>query len=127
MICSSVSLFNTEVGALRDMFFHNLYSSKFFDSVLNAFLRVSEEISSNTTQEAEKEEIPIVILRVPYFGKCSVNFARSLSAIISSHFHVKVNVVYCTFKVKSYFSLKCFSPSYSSSFVVYHFKDIVFF
>ena len=36
--------------------------------------------------------------------------------------YVKVNDVYCTFKVKSYFSLKCLSPSYLSSYVVYHFK-----
>ena len=123
MICSSVSLFNTEVGALRDMFFRNSYSSKFFDSVLSTFRRVSDVITPSVTEEPEKEETPTtVILRVPYFGKCSVNFARSLSSIISSHYNVKVNIVYCTFKVKSYFSLKCFSPFYLSSFVVYHFK-----
>ena len=53
MICSSVSLFNTEVGALRDMFFRNSYSSKFFDSVLSTFRRVSDVITPSVTEEVK--------------------------------------------------------------------------
>ena len=122
MICSSVSLFNTEVGSLRDMFFRNSYPIKFFQSVYSAFLHVSNLNESATDEVEEKDDTPIVILRVPYLGKCSTVFARSLSSIISNHFHVKVNIVYCTFKVKSYFSLKCFSPNYLSSYIAYQFK-----
>ena len=69
----------------------------------------------------DENPIPTVILRVPYFGKCSSIFARSLSTMISNTYNVKVNVIYCTFKIKSYFSLKCFSPFYLSSYIVYQF------
>ena len=41
---------------------------------------------------------------------------------ISRNFPVNVRIVYSSFKVKSYFNLKCFSPSYLSSNVVYKFE-----
>ena len=124
MICSSVSLFNAEVSALKQMFIRNSYPETFFDNAYCTFLKKFASSDDTVVSETNEEELPTVILRIPYFGKCSTKFARCLSVIISSHFSVQVKIVYTTFKVKSYFSLKCCSPYYLSTFVVYHFKGI---
>ena len=51
-----------------------------------------------------------------------MNFAKNVSNCISRNFPVNVRIVYSTFKVKSYFNLKCYSPLYLSSNVVYNFQ-----
>ena len=55
-------------------------------------------------------------------GKCSTKFAKNVSTCVANNFPVKVRTVFSTFKVKSYFNLKCRSPSYLSSNVVYSFE-----
>ena len=122
MICSSVSLFNVEVEKLRKMFIRDAYPVYFFNNALNLFLKKSQSSSIIIDDTEEDDVLPFVIFKVPYFGKCSMTFASDISKIISSKFPVKVRVVYSTFKVKSYFVLKCFSPPYLSSNVVYQFK-----
>ena len=108
MICSSAALFNDEVCKLRKMFLSNSSPAYFFDNVLNVFRRKSCISSVSTVDDEQEEDLPYVIFKVPYLGKCSMNFASSISKIISDKFAVKVRVVYQTFKVKSYFRLKCF-------------------
>ena len=90
MICSSVLLFNLEVSALKKMFSRNSYSYKFFDSVYSNFLRISNanDCSTIVDDKSEDDSIPTVILRVPYFGKCSTIFSRSLTSFISNHYNV---------------------------------------
>ena len=124
MICSSVSLFDDEVSALKDMFMRNAYPESFFNCVLCTFLKRYNSSDVSVVSDVDEDELPTVILRVPYISKYSIKFARSISTIISTNFPVKVNIVYTTFKVKSYFCLKCFSPAYLSSYVVYHFKGV---
>ena len=70
----------------------------------------------------KEEDPPYVVLKIPYLGKCSLNFASSMSKIISHKFPVKVRVVYQTFKIKSCFRLKCFSLLYLSANVVYRYQ-----
>ena len=107
MICSNISLFNDEVDSLHKMFTNNAYPVKFFDDVLSHFhkklLCTPSDISVN-----DDDDVPIIVLNVPYFGKCSRNFADDISKLISSKFPIKVRTVYSTFKIKSYFVLKCF-------------------
>ena len=125
LICSNLSLFNDEVCNLRKMFIANAYPVSFFDNVLHKFLwRNNVDPSKPAPEEVEDEDAPFVIFRVPYFGKCSVDFARNISNVISHNFSVRVRVVYSTFKVKSYFSLKSFSPVYLSSNIVYCFDCV---
>ena len=117
MICSDISRFNDEVNNLRKMFTSNSYPVKFFNSVLGKFL--NKPYTASISDDGEEAETHCVLLKVPFLGKCSMKFASDISNIISRKFPVKVRVVYTTFKVKSYFRLKCFSPLYLSSNVVY--------
>ena len=126
LICSTSSLFKTEVSKLKTMFIDNSYPASFFDSVLNKFLRKFNTSTSTDNSVSDDDNtddnLPYVILRIPYLGKCSVDFAKNVSSCISRNFPVNVRTVYSTFKVKSYFNLKCFSPFYLSSNVVYYFE-----
>ena len=104
------------------MFIANTYPVKFIDNVINVFYRKSEASNETDPSVSDEDQPPYILLRVPYFGKCSVKFARSLTKIICNNFNVQVRVVYSTFKVKSYFRLKSLSPLYLSSNVVYRYK-----
>ena len=83
-------------------------------------LNVSSADSDDTVID-DNDDTPIITFNVPYFSKCSKSFANNISNLISRKFSIKVRVVYSTFKIQSYFVLKCFSPLYLSSNVVYRF------
>ena len=125
-IFSDISLFNCDVAALKEMFIRNSYPSYLFDSIHSNFMRSfnvsTAALNSLLDISTDEDHIPTVFLRVPYLGKCSSIFARCLSTMISNTYNVKVNVMYCTFKIRLYFSLKCFSPFYLSSYIVYPFE-----
>ena len=120
MICSSVSIFNAEVVKLKNMFIANSYPVKFIDNVIHKFLRNTNTLDKDSI--CSDEDLPTVLLSVPFFGKTSVRFGRNLTTIISNKFNVRVRVVYSTFKLKSYFRLKSLSPFYLLSNVVYQYK-----
>ena len=85
------------------MFIANAYPVYFFDNVLAYFRNISDNVSS--ADEIPNDDIPIVIFKVPYFGKCSTTFANDISKLISNKFPVRVRIVFSTLKVKSYFVL----------------------
>ena len=107
LICSNVTLFNAEVDNLRKMFISNSYPVSFFNNVLSNFI---DNRNRTLSENSNTDDQPSVIFSVPYFGKCSRDFANDISKLISRKFDVKVRIVYSTFKVKSYFVLKCFHP-----------------
>ena len=78
--------------------------------------------SSDDTSSNIDDNLPYIILNVPFYGRCSEIFAKKLSSIIQAKFDIEVRISYCTFKVKSYFRLKCSTPLYLVSNVVYHFN-----
>ena len=102
------------------MFIANAYPAYFFNNLLDHFCNVSE--NAPMADEITNDDIPIVIFKVPYFGKCSRTFANDITNLISRKFPIKIRIVFSTLKVKSYFVLKCFSPVYLSSNVVYRFN-----
>ena len=120
MICSSMSLFWEEVGKLRVMFSLNGYSFRYFDDVVDRFMNPkSKDLSSLDSDDSEAT--PFCILKVPYYGKSSVDFAKQLVQLIENKFTVKIRVVFTTCKVRSFFKLKSPTPSTLFSNVVYQF------
>ena len=115
-LCSSPNLFNKEVDKLRCMFSDNGYPVGFFNSVLHKFTAVHENV---TTDESDEDT---VILKVPYLGEISYEFSKKLKVLIGNKFNVKVRVVFTSFKVGQYFSLKCKTPLILLSDVVYKFS-----
>ena len=98
MICSSTAMFYSEVSNLREMFIANTYPVKFIDNVINVFYRKSEASNETDPSVSDEDQPPYILLRFPYFDKCSVKFARNLTKIICNNFNVQVRVVYSDFK-----------------------------
>ena len=61
------------------------------------------------------------ILLVPYVGMPSVIFGRKIREILKKYYCIDVRVVFTSFKVKNYFSLKCRAPLPLLANVVYKF------
>ena len=129
MICSSPLILSSEIKNLKKMFMNNCYPAHFFDKIVENFMARNNNSGSTLssidtllTSNCGDDDLPCVILNVPFYGRCSEIFAKKLTSIIQSRFDVKVKVIYCTFKVKSYFHLKCSTPPYLVSNVVYHFN-----
>ena len=117
-ICSTLSLFNDEVSRLRKMLISNCYPSRFFDCAVDRVLNPRISVTSDT----ESVHSNYSILRIPYYGKESVKFAKKLSNIICKKFDIDIKIVYSTFKIKNYFRLKCRTPFPLLSNVVYQFN-----
>ena len=114
-VCSSYELFMKETDKLRCMFSKNGYSSKFFYDTLTPFLA-----DRYTPKRPPKDELETkFLLKIPYFGKPSIEFKNKMKDLISKHFDVNIVCVYSSFKVSSYFSLKCRGPRYLTSNIVY--------
>ena len=93
---STLSLFNEEVSRLRKMFINNCYPSRFFDFTVDRVLNPRTFSTSDTDSVNSR----YAILRVPYYGKESIKFAKQLSSIISKKFDIDIKIVYSTFKIK---------------------------
>ena len=119
MICSSPCLFSDEVNRLKKLFIDNCYPIRYFE---NALKRITNPVQH---QDDDLDESTVYsLLRVPYYDRLSVKFAKRISKIISDKFNVSIRIVYSSFKVKNYFQLKCRTPLPLLSNVVYQFKCV---
>ena len=48
------------------------------------------------------------IFTIPYIGLPSILFGRKLKQLFKEHYQIDLKIVFTTFKVKNYFSLKSF-------------------
>ena len=58
-------------------------------------------------------------MKIPYIGRASALFKRRMMAIVKQTYDVDLYVVFNSFKVKDYFSLKSEMSPYLKSNVVY--------
>ena len=105
------------------MFLKNGYPMHVFRKVLQSFLTKKQNTQQTVEDESSEDERYTVVLKIPYLGQFSRKFAKTLCVLLENKFtNVKVQVVYQTFKVGSYFSLKSATPYFYRSNVVYLFK-----
>ena len=70
-----------EIDKLRCMFSKNGYSSKFFYETLNTFLT-----DRYTPKHPPKDELDTkFLLKIPYFGKPSIEFKNKIKDLVSKH------------------------------------------
>ena len=117
-ICSSSTYFDIEVGKLRDMFASNGYPVQVFKTALERFRKFKTSSKDKNTDS----ENDLISIKIPFIGSSSVKFAKSLSAIFKDTFGTKLNPVYTSYKVKTYFGLKSRTPKFLCSNVIYEFK-----
>ena len=91
---------------------------------LNDFLLFSfvNNRFSKRLDERVKEDGVETIMFIPYLGLPSIIYGRKIRELFRSFFCIEIRVVFQSFKVKNYFSLKCGTPSPLLANVVYSFQ-----
>ena len=70
----------------------------------------------------DENEEESVVFKFPFVGEYSYNFGKKMKKLLESVTKKTVRIVYTSFKIKNYFSLKCRTPKQLLSNVVYQFK-----
>jgi hypothetical protein len=98
----------------------NGYPERLFDYCLKCF--VDKKFKSDSNPPKVKEDNVETMFFIPYIGQPSVIFGKKLKAIFKRYYGVDVRVIFTTFKVKNYFSLKSCTPLPLMANVVYKFN-----
>ena len=117
-VCCNWTFFSTEIDTLKDFFKSNGYPVNIFSSCVNRFVNSKFCQITKSVQEETLETIFII----PYIGMPSVVFGRKVKQLFKNNYNISVKVVYNTYKVKNYFSLKSRTPFPLSAKVVYKYQ-----
>ena len=126
MICSSSILFSNEVRDIRHMLGCNGYPAVMFDKVLKMFNEWKSGGNETSSVDIDESVTPTVnvFLKIPFYGNCSIRFAKKIKELVGIKFNVCVKTVYSTYKVGRNFNLKSRTPLSMSSCVVYCFQCV---
>ena len=86
---------------------------------MKKFLNAEHGLVEDRRILEDKEE---TLFFIPYIGLPSVLFGRKLREIFKRYYAIDVRIVFTSFKVRNYFSLKCRTPLPLLANVVYKFK-----
>ena len=118
-ISSSAKYFKNEVAKLKLIFSKNAYPVQFFNQIYEKFIRKLQNSPNQSTGEEEEFKYN---LRIPFVGKSSKHFGKKLSALLEKQLSVKINVIYTTTKLGTFFPLKCRTPLLALSRIVYKYS-----
>ena len=116
-ICSTSTLFKQEIEKLRNMFIKNNYPIDFFNKIVEKFWQTKH---SNSIENKEERTFDFMI-KIPYIGKKSIEFGKKISVLFKDEFDIKVNTVFTSFKVKTFFQLKTRTPEFLRNHIIYKF------
>ena len=118
-ISSSWKAFSDEIEILRNMFIKNGYPERIFWSCVKRF--TNNKFSSKPITTVKEDRIE-AMFSIPYIGLPSVIFGRKVRESFRKLYGIDIKVIYTSFKVKNYFSLKCHTPLPLLANVVYKFQ-----
>ena len=118
-ISSSWKTFSDEIEILRNMFIKNGYPEHIFWSCVKRF--TNNKFSSKPISTVKEDRIE-AMFSIPYIGLPSVIFGRKVRESFRKLYGIDIKVIYTSFKVKNYFSLKCHTPLPLLAKVVYKFQ-----
>ena len=119
-ISSSGITFSQEVDFLKGVFSQNGFPENLFTSYLRRF--VNNKCDESTQNSKIKEDRVETIFFIPYIGLPSIIFNQKLKELFKKYDCIDIRVVFTSFKVKNYFSLKYHTPLPLLANVVYKFK-----
>lgn len=119
-ISSGWLLFTEEVDFLKNLFTTNGYPATLFDSCLKRF--INDKFNSDSTRKKIEDDKIETLFFIPYIGLPSVIFGKKLKTLFQMYYKIDLRIIYTTFKVKNYFSLKSCTPLPLVANVVYKFN-----
>ena len=118
-ISSNWKLFSDEVDFLKGVFERNGYPLHVFFDCVNKFLNT--KYNTNSDMKIKDDGVETIFF-IPFVGLPSVIFGKKLRHLFKKYYCIDVKIVYSSFKVKNYFSLKCHTPLSLMANVVYKFQ-----
>ena len=118
-ISSNWLTFSKEIDYLKDLFSKNGYPEDLFSSCLKWFL--NSKYGQNSSKDKVEEDKVETIFYIPYIGLPSIIFSKKVRELFKLYYCIDVKVVFTSFKVRNYFSLKCHTPLPLLANVVYKF------
>ena len=115
--------FHHDIDKLSNFLLRNLFPKKIIDKMLKRFLDKKFKITDiNDTLKNKAKEVRYIKLQ--YIGEISKTAKTKISRIISRfcNNNIKINIVFDTCKIGSYFSTKDSLPKSFSSSVIYRFS-----
>ena len=97
----------------------NGYPEYLFFSCVKKFL--NDKFNSVPKVKAVEDRVETIFF-MPYVGLPSVIFGRKLRELFRKYYCIDIRIVFTSFKVKNYFSLKCGTPLPLLANVVYKFQ-----
>ena len=111
------SSFHSKVEKLINIFIKNGYPRYVIDKCINQ--SVSKKVNPSTNQEESKKD-QYINIHLPYFGLPSLSFKKKLLSIYRKA-NINVRIVFKSFKVGNYFSLKSLTPLDLKARIVYQY------
>ena len=115
--------FDLDVKQIQQVLIKNLYPSELLDKILKSFLDKKMEQDKVQSSSESKETDPSTYLVLPYLGDTSKSVQRKIRSLWQRYCkqEVKLNLVFSTTKIGSFFSTKDAFPDCLKSSVVYKF------
>ena len=120
-ISSSWLTFPQEADFLKGAFSQNGYPEDLFTSCLRRFMN-NTKIDKSIPNAKIKEDRVESIFFIPSIGLPSVIYSKKLKELFKKYYCIDIRVVFTSFKVNTYFALKCHTPLPLLANVVYKFE-----
>ena len=104
---------------VKPMVYHGILDT-LITFVIHKF--VNNKCDKSIQNSKIKEDRVETIFFIPYIGLPSIIFSRKLKELFKKYYCIDIRIVFTSFKVKDYFSLKCRTPLPLLANVVYKFK-----
>ena len=115
-VCNSWNLFDEEVNNLLSIFSKNGYPKSFFDNCVKNFLdKKFCEVDAISEPESD-----VITMCIPYFGNQSLLYKKQMTNCFKK-IGCNLRVVFKSFRVRNYFSLKDVTPLNLKAKFIYHF------
>ena len=121
LVCSSWSLLHAEIEKIIDILKSNGYPHSFLYRIVRQFLNKKFQTSNTHQTNQIPESTKKYTFSIPFLGTPSLLLKKKLVKIFQ-RYSFKINVVFHSFKVRNYFSLKDKSNRLLRSSLVYKFK-----
>ena len=122
-ISSNWTIFNKEIKNVVNLLRKNGYPRKVIDTCIQRFLNKKYNVNANVNDNVNdnRSDGPTRYVVIPYINGQSVKLRNRLHKVYKE-LNIDIRIVYKSFKVHNYFSLKDKTPHLMQSSVVYNYE-----
>ena len=110
--------FHDDVSKIKDVLKRNSYPPFILDKIIKAYINKIHYNNNEVSSEINKSQYS----KLPYIGKYSEQVQKKITKLCKQYYNENnVKIVFTSFKISNYFSVKDATPYFLKSFLVYKF------